>query len=667
MKRYLLLALPALFLATGCSTLTQGVETPVRQAETAELNSLQRVFQNLAQGNFTAEYDLSYAGAARDYTQHTYYTDYAIETDGYFGFNAVAQGDGLIFPYTYEGANQDRHVESQAPSIDSFTGMRYTDITDFRTTFKDIDLDALPAQADEDGWYTYQFGVSEANDAIMREMCMLYTEGSSNPTSLRFRAVGNALQSEGVGLVYEGGYKDTVSATFTQVGTTELSLVRAFLDEGGTAKDYVSDRFVAFMLPYLASTNYTVEVDLSQVQSSGISSPKYTKLFTDEAEFSYVDDITEGSGYVQYMNTVVGYKVDDNSDVVFGAIAAADASGTAMTDLWAQEIGQSFLDLTASSLMGYMTEEDGETVYHLNNTQLISAIANLSNVGYDDTFHVDEILITIDDWDSHSFTVEFPYETLTTSQQLGSAFVTFKDLNSTVNTPVDRLLYEGDDAATQDKAEFGQALELFKTGRYAQYGLGQLYMSETVYAPEYYYASYANQSYGGSDYGFLLEDGQVVDIRIDGTGEVSVGNAADIVLPGTGEYYGASDDLSYLSHPTFSDQTEAVRAAMYDLDNYILFDDYGLPMWVNTDPTFNAWVADYFSIFNYGGQALTPYALGFRTSLQGDDPSTKMNKLTAYLYLSDPSGNMMMTSFSYFDLGHAQVAELEEYLSQAQA
>ena len=44
-----------------------------------------------------------------------------------------------------------------------------------------------------------------------------------------------------------------------------------------------------------------------------------------------------------------------------------------------------------------------------------------------------------------------------------------------------------------------------------------------------------------------------------------------------------------------------------------------------------------------------------------------MNKLTAYLYLSAPSGNMMMTSFSYFDLGHAQVAELEEYLSQAQA
>lgn len=671
-KKALLLVLPLLiggsfaYKSTPALALKPNLDKAltVGEADPDNLNELQKVFYNLAQGNFSVEYRLHYASGNREYEQKAYYTEYAIETDGYFGFNSVAQGDNLIFPYAYDSKTGE--VVSKAPAVDSYTGMRYTAISDYRTTFKNIDLSALPTEEDEDGYYTYTFGQSETNDEIMNTLCMLYSDGSSNPQSLRFHVVGNSLTTEGVGLDYGEAGKDTVTAIFSQVGKTSLPKIKDYLDKGGTAKDYISDRFVAFLLPYLVTTNFSVDVDLTDVQSSGLATRNYTKLFTDYSEYSYSDSYAQGRGYVQYMNTVVGFSVDSNNDVVFSSIAQADTSGTPMTDLWYEEIGSSFLNLTPSNFIGYMSEENGETVYHLTDSQLISAIANLTNVGYDDNFHVDEILVTVDDWDTHAFTAEFPYYSLSSHQNLGSAFVSFKDFGTTVNPAVDRLMYEGEDASSQNKDEFIQALNQFKTGRYRQYGVSTYYMSDVLYNPNYYYVSAAGYGYSQGGGGYLKQDGVIYDVEIaaDETVTVDSNPTTGLVLPGTGSYSGSADDLGYLSHPTYSDpdKTQAVQEAMYNPDNYTAMDLYGDSLWVNTDATFNSWVKEYF-VFNYSGEKLTPYALGFKTSLQGDDPSSKMNKVTAHLYLQTSDNYMLMTSFNFFDVGTAHDAVLDSYLA----
>ena len=236
MKRLILLAASLLLLPScadsASSPASSEESTPVSSVSTTEpfvpKGDLQKVFASLQQGNFSVEYTLSYASLDHDGSQEAKYTEYAIETDGFYGFNAVAQGDHSIFPYHRENGT----IHSLAPVLNPNSGLRYEQLADYRTTFRDFDLSYLPTEPDDDGFYTYAYGQNESNDAIINSLVMLYSSGSLNPSSVRFQVIGNSLIAHGIGLVYGEGIQDEVRANFMQIGTTEINDVKNFLEEG---------------------------------------------------------------------------------------------------------------------------------------------------------------------------------------------------------------------------------------------------------------------------------------------------------------------------------------------------------------------------------------------------------------------------------------------------
>lgn len=686
MKKPLFLLLLSTIILAGCNNDTSTSNPPAPQDSTGgdvnssttspeepidvdELNPLQRVFYNLSQGNFSVDYTLNYASSGQHH-QTASYTTYAIETDGFFGFSSVAQGDDLIFSYERE----NHEIVSSAPLLNSSSGLRYTSISDYRPTFAGIELDKLPTEADENGYYTYEFGKSSVNDEMIARIGMLYSsiyntsEGNNFPTSVKLLPIGNSLKLEGIGLVYdaEQGIQDTVVANFNQIGDTEISDVKTYLDEGGTAKDFVSDRFVAFFLPYLVSHNYSLDVDLSDMDVASLEIPQYKTKYTEDTEFN-ISPNSHGYGYLQYQNTVYEYDVDDNDDIVFG-MAAGNSGSEAFTDLWAEEIGTSFADLNAALLVGYMTEEDGKEVYHLTDSQFISAITNLAKTGSGDQFYVDEVTITIDDYEAGDFTCNLEYYDRTNHVDRGTTVVKFYDRDETVVEPVERL-YLTDDPTPQNKDDFIQALKLFKGNNYSQYVPSDFYMTEYTYTPNYTYFYYTNSDYT-SGRGFILQDDGVHNVNITETG-VDVGSAINVTLPGTSDRYGTDIDAAYLSAPTIYtsagevdvERTAALQAAFYNPDNYEIFNNTynsDASSWVIDDQAVIDWANDYFS--SILGSTLKVYQIGIRTHLQGDDPSTKMNKLDYYLYVYDDEGSLSYTYFSFFNLGHANIPQLDEYL-----
>ena len=665
-KRSLLILGLSTLLLVGCNTTTTSSDPA------GDYNELQRMFETLQDNSFTATYEMNYASSTHSSTQTVMYTDYAIESSGYLGFHSVAQGDELIFPYTRDSEGT---IISQAPVVNYYSGLRYMRIDEYQTTFNSIDIEDVVVTY-EDGYYDYDFDSNTAdNNAAMISLMALMSSGSLNPTSLRFQIVGNSLVAETVGIVYSEEARDTTTARFYNVGSTEISDIKEYLDEGGTAKEFVDDRFVAFMLPYFVSTNYSIDVDLTNLDGS-MSSPEYTKKYTDDTEFNLVgDDEREGNGYVQYQGVVMQYTVDEEYNVDFTQAYAASSSDVA-TDLWGQRVGSSFLDVAPTNLTGYKDVVNGETRYHITDTQFITSITNLANCGYSDEYFLDEIVITIDDFDNHIFTVELNYYNRPSSIDLGTAYVTFYDLNNTVVRSVDRLLFTGENARSQDKAEFEEMMNLFRTNNYSEYlyGEGNYDMSRYVYNEDYMYMHFNASLIGGEGYiktssstnNFTIESG-------DSGEEVTVEGSFNGQLPGTGMYFGANNDLAYLSSPVAytsssvdQEKTAQLREDLYNMDNYSVRQIGDLSVWVNTTDSVMNWAKTYFA--NITGTRYSPFAVGFQTSKKdSNEIYYDMNKVTFYLFVYDTTdGSELWTSFTYFNVGGSSIDVVEQYLESQQ-
>ena len=672
-KKLLTLFAASIFLFTACGGTSSTPNSSVSTTDPVQgYNSLQKMFYTLAHNSFTVDYEMSYASQSGIITtQQVKYTDYAIESDGYLGFHSVAQGDELVFPYT---RSADGKINSLAPTVDYYSGLRYMDIADYQVTFKSLNIDEIVV-TEEDGYFIYDYSSNTAeNNEALNSLTMLYSGGSANPSSLRFRVVGNSLVSEGVGIVYDETHKDTVTARFYNVGNTEIEDVKEYLDNGGTAKDYVDDRFVAFMLPWFVSTNYTVYVDLKDVAEYGPGSTVDIR-YTDDTEFHVNgDDERKGVGYVEYQGVVMQYNVDQENNVDFVSAYMASSSEVC-TDLWNERIGMSFLSVSPSNLIGYKDVVDNKTVYHITDTQFISAIANLATAPYDDSYMVDDITITVDDMNADTFSVEFDYYDRASKVDKGTGRLTFKDLNKTNVKAVDRLLKTGEDASTQSKDEFMEMMNLFSTHNYSEYlyGEGNFDISKYVYNKDYNYA-HTNSSLSGG-VGYISSDGVkqfTLATGDDDNLEVSLQSNFNAVLPGTGYSFNASNDLAYMSAPTVyknrttvdEEATAQVREDLYNPESYVVSSVGDLSVWANTKSSVLAWSNTYFA--SILGNYYTPFMVGFQTCKKADNEvQYDMNKVTFYLFVYENStGNELWTSFTYFDVGHSNIDVIDNYLNQ---
>ena len=144
-KKILTLFAASIFLFTACGGTSSTPNSSVSTTDPVQgYNSLQKMFYTLAHNSFTVDYERSYASQSSITTQQVKYTDYAIESNGYLGFHSVAQGDELVFPYT---RSADGKINSLAPVVDYYSGLRYMDIADYQVTFKSLNIELIKFKA----------------------------------------------------------------------------------------------------------------------------------------------------------------------------------------------------------------------------------------------------------------------------------------------------------------------------------------------------------------------------------------------------------------------------------------------------------------------------------------------------------------------------------------
>ncbi|MFA6624842.1 MAG: hypothetical protein WCS80_03665, partial [Bacilli bacterium] len=219
-------------------------------------NSLSKMFGELKKNDFSIDFSDSYLNYNNvERYQTFYYTPYAFQSDGDFGFKGIAQGDEMIFSYTLDAKG---NVYSSAPLVSSSTGLRYDTVYDFYSGLDKIDPTVFNDYVvGDDGFYTYVYGENATNDFAFSYVLLRYGmyANAIAPEEVKMKVNGSSLTIKARMRTYEIddriGY-DYVNATVYDIGNTANAEIKAYLDGGKTAKDPLDIRLFKFFTPYMS-------------------------------------------------------------------------------------------------------------------------------------------------------------------------------------------------------------------------------------------------------------------------------------------------------------------------------------------------------------------------------------------------------------------------------
>ncbi len=230
-KKALVLSLSILALLGSCSEaeVSSTGSSSVEEEAVEPVGALQEVFQKMSANNFTLDYEGSFATNHNVAINQTFkYTEYAVEQDGDKGFQGIAIGaDEVVFKYEIE----DGKVDSGAPLLNSSSGLRYDSVFDYVCGLEDIEIQYLPTETDEEGYYEYEFGNSDINDEIVLRVFMSMSSANSGlPKSVKFKVTGSVLEMVCLNQIYDFGdsgyYEDNINATVYNIGTTVYAKIK---------------------------------------------------------------------------------------------------------------------------------------------------------------------------------------------------------------------------------------------------------------------------------------------------------------------------------------------------------------------------------------------------------------------------------------------------------
>ena len=156
-----LLSLVFIFSIVGCNNNTSSSNNSTSLSSSNIINSslsstytpkneVEEIFYKLSKNNFTIDFsDSLFDLNNKVRNEKYYYTEYALQAEGDFGFSGIAQGNELIFKYTLE----DNEVVSGAPLINYSNGTRYESIFEYVYGMNNFDYRNLTFEKDDQGYY----------------------------------------------------------------------------------------------------------------------------------------------------------------------------------------------------------------------------------------------------------------------------------------------------------------------------------------------------------------------------------------------------------------------------------------------------------------------------------------------------------------------------------
>lgn len=645
------------FLLAGCEevpaeSVSSSLPTPVGE--------LQDIFYRLRENNFSIAYQDRYASNNQIRYQDSRYTAYSIESEGDFGFNGYAQGDGHIFAYTIE----DGEIVSGAPYTSSYTGMRYENLYDLREGFGEFDYTALPTTVNEEGVYVYEFGVNSTNDMLLEAILLRRTyNAASHPSSFTMSVNGGTLSFEAVMLVYEEqNDQDTAEGTVYSIGSTVNPEIRDYLNGGGSSKKPLDSRFYRLIAPYIDRNNFKTHLDATEyTTTAAYSTFQMDQYFLDNALlYDRLDDnSTAVNGQLDTGYAVANFtmdSIDDDRLEITGTVN--DTDGEFISGIYTDYLTYSMTSLNFTDFVGYIDEEN-EDSYILTDDYLHYILSYVCYFDIDSQSNsVERLRLEVNDWESKKFTLHFEMINRTTNRSLGTYHCTFSDPGEVSFAAIDRYLAIGNDGSTTDISTLESVLTKFSAHNYSMdlmtgSGIAKAYFTEDYYYVEVYGNPSQNYGYvkeGESIYGFTLSyDANGNPTAMDvATGTDYAAGTSPMSLPGCGTYQGASNDLGYIS--AFSD-------AIYDYDSYVLAECMGYVYFRNSTSGFGQSALDYY----YPSQTTAlPYGAGFMVQ-DGNDPYDV--RVTFFVsFVSNDGTQYGAISETFYDIGNTHHAYIESQL-----
>lgn len=647
MKNKLILALALLLPLASC--------TPTTTPEYEPKTDLEKVFQKMKDNNFVVDLNTKFMmHESQVLNQKTTYTSYSIESEGDYGFTGYAQGDDLIYRYSI----LNNEVVSGAPMINYNNGLRYLSLYEYKKSLQNFDISDLPDEKDADGYYTYPWGKNATNDAIMLDVFHRISSSSYNPESTKIKVVAGTLEINTVVLEYfedENGemLKDTIQSFVYDIGNAENEEIKAYIEDGKTAKDPIDNRFFRTINPYLTKENYTLEVDATgMVDDSG-------KPYTFKATRSIVDDAvlyetaSSKSGYLMKDGVAHSYVVA-NDKVVITETPMADTDGNFYTSFLGGIEPYHFGYLDYSYFVGYKSSTNDNT-YVVSESYLISLLSGICLAQVYDEMWADYATIEIIDEVNHDFNIYFDFYNKKTNKQYGRYVAKFRNHGSTTIPVVERYFNKGANPNTQDKDELMKVLGMFKEGNYSIDMVTSRGLTKYYYTENYMMAVPLTSYYKNGNYGFIKENGGIYSftydfslnkMTVDYNVDYSKGDSP-MQLPGAGDIFFGSNDVGYISHLTDE---------LYNYDQYVVEYKNGQYYWKNNSTSFSLTMFNYLKTYSN----ILPTGSGVLVS-KGEDPyDTRLTIVSNFI--TEDGQYTGSYEYTYYDIGNTSVPEIEAYL-----
>ena len=629
----------------GCNQTTSSVISSISSSSFTPANEVEKVFYKLKDNNYSIDfYDSLYDLHNVERNSKYYYTEYSLEAEGDFGFTGIAQGDDLIFKYTIE----DNEIVSGAPLVSNTNGTRYETVFDYTYGLQDLDVTALPNKLQDDGYYHYNFGENPHNDRLILPVILRISPASLPPESLKFKIVKDTITFESVILSYDfngdgiNEGESTITAIVYDIGKTENPIIKQYLADGKTSKDPLDLRFYKLFHPYMATTNYTVDLDATGMNYNF----KMTEYCTETAILDVRNNIS--SGYMLNQGVVTTFGINNNKVNITGT--PTDSDYNFITSLYGGVLAYSFLDITYDTLIGYKDEVQ-DNVYYLTDSYLVYILAYLSYVDIYESNYCDKVKIEIINDSTKEFNAYFDFYNKQTNEDLGTYVAHFYDLNNTVIPAVDEYLSLGDNPNTQSKENLENVLNLFKGNNYSCDVLTSAGLAKYYNTPNYFYEElYGNPN---SNFGYIKVNNSVYQFNIVDN-EIVLDTSKDyatstnpIVFPSVGNFFGDQTDLGFVS---------VLHEEIYNLSNYSIHNNYNVDYWKMTDLTVANEIYEYFTGDPNG---LLSNGNGLIVKDAGKD-----SKLTFFVsYVASDASYSGYLTVTYYDIGYTGHPVIENYLN----
>lgn len=648
----LLMLLTSLYSCGQSSVTSQQTDSISSSSLGYEETELTKIFERLKENNFT--YSVTFDQTALESTTYSqfFYTPYSFQTSGSYGEEGIAQDDGFIFRYSYSNGV----IKPSTPTINSSTGVRYSSIYEFTYSLENFDISKLPTTKDEEGYYVYNFNENISNDQLIMPVFFREDPASLPPESLKMKVVGNTLELQGVILANSDGSNPfTMEGYVTDIGSTENTLIKEYLDEGKSSLKSLDKRFLNFINPFFYSHNYTVDFDATSLRENGqYLTFNMTEKDTDTGVY-YIPHYTGGGtpmGYFEYLGAVHKFNVI-NDKLSINQTVVADSEGNFYETIFGSSgmYNVTMTELSFSNLVGYKSDEDDDT-YVISDDQFVYYFGDLCYISREDSRYYDYITIKILNDSTHEFEAYFDCYNKTTTEQLGRYKVHFYDVGTTKISYIDDYTSIGDDPI-EDKTTLKEALDLFKGNNYSLDLLGSAGLEKIYYTENYIYQEvYGNTS---NNYGFIKQGDSIYEFTIT-DGAVTLNTAIDyasqynMTLPGIGSYFQANDDAQYFSKFREDD--------LYNLDNYTIASVGDISFYKNTASGFGQDALNYL-YSNPLQDVILPGGAGFRVEKKNDD----MRLTFIVSYLSSDGSMSSYYPLTFYDIGKTSNSVIDNYLN----